>query len=161
MRVMDRTWVLPHTGGYLLMPAALWSKISVFTRGVEAETEAGGLLIGCYRGPHVEITEITTPFRGDKRSKYSFYRRDPEHNEILRGAWQKSGSTATMLGEWHTHQTGFPTPSPIDTSGWSNLTNVFKQSMCFIILGSRGHWAGIKLGTEPQAPPLEAMPLFE
>ena len=52
-------------------------RIDRYLRVPENATEAGGILIGCYRGPHIEITECSEPLRRDRRARLRFDREDP------------------------------------------------------------------------------------
>ena len=108
-----------------------------------AEPKAGGIFIGRYRGPHLEIVEISEPLDGDVRTRTSFHRRDPGHADLAVHAWRRSGQTDTFVGEWHSHPISVPLPSLVDTQSWHRLTKATGLNMFFLILGSAGHWAGV------------------
>jgi hypothetical protein len=61
--------------------------------------EDGGILIGNYRGPHLEITSFTRSAPGDERQCYSFMRQDSAHQKIATKAWRESRETTTFIGE--------------------------------------------------------------
>lgn len=105
-----------------------------------AQPESGGILIGCYRGPHMEINEYTKPAQKDIRHPYSFIKQDPRHQRAATRAWRASGSKDTYVGEWHTHPLGGPTPSRIDTRTWRDLVTATKRMMIFVIIAPDG-WA--------------------
>lgn len=117
--------------------------MSHYTRGSERAREAGGIFLGSYRGPHIEITAITEPLPGDRRARHVFNRRDPGHRAAAKSAWEKSGRTKTFTGEWHTHPEEVPTPSAVDLSTWKSLMNRSKDPLAFIILGWSRNWYGI------------------
>lgn len=102
--------------------------------------EDGGILIGSYRGPHLEIVSFTRSAPGDERKRYSFVRQDEVHQATATDAWRKSGETATFIGEWHTHPYGAPEPSGIDTGSWFDLAKNAGSSMAFAVVAP-GQWA--------------------
>lgn len=122
-------------------------KIDHYSRAPENMTEAGGILIGRYRGPHIEITECSEPLRGDRRSRLRFDRDDPGHQDLAKRRWKESGRILTFVGEWHTHPENFPTPSSIDLNTWRAVTrkNVVGTTV-FLIRGYIGWWAGLASG---------------
>lgn len=114
-----------------------------YTTGTERESEAGGIFLGNYRGPHIEITDVTEPLRKDVRAKYRFDRKDPGHQLAAKSAWEISMKTTTFTGEWHTHPEDVPTPSSIDLRTWKSLTANSIAPLVFIILGWSDNWYGI------------------
>jgi integrative and conjugative element protein (TIGR02256 family) len=124
--------------------ATVLDKIDHYSRAPENMTEAGGILIGCYRGSHIEITECSGPLRCDSRSKLRFDRDDPGHQELAKMRWKESGRVLTFVGEWHTHPEPSPTPSSIDLKTWREVAR--KNSMAstvFLIKGYDDWWAGL------------------
>ncbi|RYY17786.1 MAG: hypothetical protein EON55_01285 [Alphaproteobacteria bacterium] len=83
--------------------------------------ETGGFLIGTRRGPHIEVTELTTQGRGDRSTSTTFERLCPSHRERIHSAWRSSGATETMVGDWHSHPVGSSRPSGTDRSAWRSL----------------------------------------
>lgn len=73
--------------------------IVVFSGCSENTREAGGILLGFYRGPHVQITHCTSPFPGDRRFWNLFDRNDPEHQSEAVRRWRDSGRTMAYVGE--------------------------------------------------------------
>jgi integrative and conjugative element protein (TIGR02256 family) len=121
---MRERYVILHCGQccFVLMAERVERAMSAFVTENEITLEAGGILIGSYRGPHIEISDCTTPLSGDIRKPYLFDRRDPGHQAAALRAWRASGKTATFIGEWHTHPQDDPAPSGIDlrTGGQSS-----------------------------------------
>ncbi|MDP2560765.1 Mov34/MPN/PAD-1 family protein [Psychrobium sp. 1_MG-2023] len=104
------------------------------------QAESGGILIGEYRGEHINIVEATEPSRGDRRSRYRFFRRSERHQTLATKAWNESGTTKTFIGDWHTHAEDHPSPSSIDTKDWRRKFQ--KRPMVVIIQGRISRWYG-------------------
>lgn len=112
-----------------------------FERAVKncfAKAEVGGILLGSYRGPHIEIVDLTEPGSGDISSTFSFNRRDKCHQAAAMRAWTESLGTVTYLGEWHTHPAGGPHPSAVDLENWHAVANQVQNAMLFIIASPKG-----------------------
>lgn len=105
-----------------------------------AQMESGGILIGCYRGPHIEVTGFTKPATKDLRQAYRFIKQDPKHQRVATRAWLQSGGKDTYVGEWHSHPIGRPQASAIDLSTWRDLMAVTRRVMIFVIVSPAG-WA--------------------
>ncbi|MFV2054809.1 MAG: Mov34/MPN/PAD-1 family protein [Thiohalomonadales bacterium] len=104
------------------------------------QTEAGGILIGYRRPPHIHVVCCTTPFAKDRRSQFSFLRCDPKHGLIARHNWEKTNGQAYYLGEWHTHPVGNPSASSVDLGEWKKLINSrLGPRLLFVIVG-RSQW---------------------
>lgn len=116
--------------------------ITEYTSVKERATEAGGILIGSYRGPHVEVVTCTTPFSDDIRRRYLFDRRDPKHQAAALSAWQSSGRTETFVGEWHTHPENHPSPSRRDLKTWHEIMSKNPLPQVFVVVG----WESIMFG---------------
>jgi len=106
------------SGGYVLLRAQVFEVLSTYKQ-TESKSEAGGILVGCYRGDHIEIIDASVPFPTDKRSRYHFNRHKKGHQEFAEQAWSASDRTMTYVGEWHTHPELVPSPSPQDIASWS------------------------------------------
>lgn len=102
------------------------------------EPELGGILMGSYRGPHIEVTGYTTPGRKDIRRKNLFIRTDERHQTTALSAWRESHATRTFIGEWHTHPSGYPTPSIIDRKTWCRLSVQVATPCVFVIISPKG-----------------------
>lgn len=101
--------------------------------------EDGGILLGRYRGPHIEVLDFTRSGAKDKRRPFSFTRQDPKHQKHAIKAWGGSSQTTTFIGEWHTHPSGPPTPSGIDTESWRGLVKAAREPMVFVVVAP-GQW---------------------
>ena len=113
--------------------------------------EAGGVLMGRHiRGTRdVVVDSVTTPMRGDRRSRFSFHRSQRPHQRALNGAWESSQGTCVYLGEWHTHPEPYPTPSSIDLADWRKRLRhdvVDSESLFFVIVGQElcAAWEGFR-----------------
>lgn len=105
--------------------------------------ETGGILLGSYRGDHIEVSGYTTPYPRDRRSFALFDRIDPLHQSTAMRTWQQSAGTDTYIGEWHTHPQALPTPSWLDRRTWKKLMRKAHAPMIFAIGGWSGFWWGI------------------
>ncbi|MEG3694583.1 Mov34/MPN/PAD-1 family protein [Vibrio coralliirubri] len=106
-----------------------------------SQPESGGILIGEYRGPHLNIVALTTPADGDLQSRFRFFRRSKSHQLIASKTWKDSNSTQTFLGDWHTHAEDHPSPSTIDKLDWGR--KLPDRKMIVIIQGRSSRWYGI------------------
>jgi len=86
-------------GRLVMLAEDVTRAISRFTRYPESDLEAGGLVLGNYRGPHVEILKCTTPMPADVRTRFGFVRQDPGHQQAATADWRKSGGTVNFVGE--------------------------------------------------------------
>jgi integrative and conjugative element protein (TIGR02256 family) len=119
-------------------------QIQRFTRPPEADLEAGGILLGSYRGPHVEILQCTTPMRKDARTRFGFVRRDPGHQRAADTAWRASGRTVNFVGEWHTHPEDRPRPSNVDRNTWTEqMRKRQHDALVFLIAGRVGFYCDL------------------
>lgn len=107
--------------------------------GCAAKPEAGGILLGAYRGADVEVTGRTDPGPGDERQLSSFTRSDPLHDVANRTAWNASGGTVSYVGEWHTHPWGGVQPSSTDTTTWRSEAKRCGRPMVFALVAP-GEW---------------------
>lgn len=101
--------------------------------------EVGGVLLGCYRGPHIHIQDATRPQARDRFSFASFVRDSFGHQSLAARAWRRSGGITTYVGEWHSHPEGVPTPSSIDRASWNQKVSEQCRDLVFLIQG----WNGI------------------
>lgn len=119
----------------VLIPSTIADQLNQFQQTRLQDLEAGGLLLGLRRGPHIEIIRITTPLQNDIRTRRSFHRRDLGHFQLADQLWMESQHTIGYVGEWHTHPEPHPTPSFIDTSEWQRVMRTEKRSTIFLIVG--------------------------
>lgn len=104
------------------------------------KNERGGILIGSLRSPHIEILTFTDVGPLDQSMPFRFVRQDPKHQMRATKAWKDSDERQTFLGEWHTHPSGAPVPSCIDTASWQKLAQKQRMQMVFIVVAP-GEWS--------------------
>lgn len=126
----------------VLIPSAIVDQLNQFQQTGLQDLEAGGLLLGLRRGPHIEIVRITSPLQGDIRTRTSFHRRDLGHFELADRLWMDSQYTVGYVGEWHTHPEPLPIPSSIDTAEWRRVMRIEKRSTIFLVVGTRNWFVG-------------------
>lgn len=142
----------------MVAPVVL-ATVNIFLIGRERRTEAGGILIGSYRGQHVEVVSCTVPMPRDIRRRYSFDRRDPGHQAAALAAWHASDRTETFVGEWHTHPEPHPTPSGRDRTTWSGIVTKITNPVVFMIGGWESSWWGVgEHGGIVRAMPVDSNP---
>ncbi|MEH0668244.1 Mov34/MPN/PAD-1 family protein [Vibrio owensii] len=105
------------------------------------QPESGGILIGEYRGPHLNVIKVTTPNDGDIQSRFRFFRRSKQHQSIASKIWKESNETQTFIGDWHTHPEDHPRPSSIDITDWKRKLG--NRKMVVIIQGRVSRWYGV------------------
>lgn len=138
----DLTWTNPFGGGYILLHHCVLEKIGRYRQLASGSREAGGLLLGYRRGPHLEIVDASVPFPRDRRRRTFFDRCDPGHEKYMLKHWTHSGKTMDYLGEWHTHPEASPRPSYLDISEWRSVLRRARPPMAFVILGTSEMWIG-------------------
>lgn len=131
-------------GRLVMLADAVAKAISRFTELPEANCEAGGVLLGRYRGPHIEILSCTTPLPDDLRNRFGFARQDKGHQTLAIKEWLESGGSISFVGEWHTHPERHPTPSWVDRRSWKKQMRKHKPDpMVFVIAGSATTYCGL------------------
>jgi len=98
--------------------------------------ETGGFLLGMRRGRHIEITHATVQGPEDEATPFSFERRDRAHRDHAVAIWERAGGTVGLVGDWHTHPSGPPTPSATDRSAWKELAATIGCDTIGIILAT-------------------------
>lgn len=132
-----------HQNGFILVRHKIIRTIKLLARKGGIKTETGGILLGCYRPPHIDVTSLTTIQKQDQASKFGFFRKDRSHNRIALYKWKRSRGYVNYIGEWHTHPERHPKPSSIDIAEWRKLLRKEKRDMIFIIGGFKSEWIGI------------------
>jgi integrative and conjugative element protein (TIGR02256 family) len=120
---------------FVLVETEVLEVIERWTERGHASREAGGILIGSYRGDHIQVTDCTSPLAADRRSRFRFHRRDHGHQAAAFRAWTASGGTDTFVGEWHTHPELIPTPSQLDLRTWTAITSRSIHPFIFAVGG--------------------------
>lgn len=85
--------------------------------------EAGGIIIGRenIENGNLIIEYITQPYKKDKRTRYSFYRKDARHINFYNELYQKYNGIYAYVGEWHTHPEDYPNYSGVDIKNWKEI----------------------------------------
>lgn len=117
-----------------------------YRQDLNDKAEAGGILLGYRKGPHLHIVEITVPQLTDRRRRFRFDRSAQHHQQIALEQWNASEKTMDYLGEWHTHPEINPSPSGIDINEWTKITKRQTKPMVFMNLGMTGTiWLGLSV----------------
>ena len=130
---------------YILVHDRVVEKMAAWLDPPTGFKEAGGIFIGSYRGPHLEIVDCTTPLPADVRKRTLFDRRDGGHQTAALAAWKRSEGTETFVGEWHTHPESSPRYSGTDWRTWSGLIRKAPDPLVFAIAGWATWWWSIGL----------------
>lgn len=133
----------PLGEGRILIEGEVLAALDVYRQHKMADSEAGGLLLGYRRGPHLHITTCTRPFPTDKRTRTSFKRACAGHAEIANERWRTSEERMDYLGEWHSHPEAKASPSGIDLREWHKLLRNRSEALVFLIVGIDEDWYGI------------------
>lgn len=129
--------------GLVLIEGSVLSVIARYRQLTRHAPEAGGILLGCRRGAHLHVTQLTVPGPKDVATRVSFERKDRCHQQQALRAWEQSGHTVDYLGEWHTHPERSPTPSPTDRRAWAEILQKRNEPHAFLIAGTEVVlWAG-------------------
>lgn len=95
--------------------------------------ETGGFLLGKRRGHHLEVTGVTEQQAQDIATAYTFERRDPAHAHVIEAEWRRSRALITVIGDWHSHPSGFGNPSGTDKKAWRTLARAVAQPVIGLI----------------------------
>jgi integrative and conjugative element protein (TIGR02256 family) len=114
-------WRSPDGGPCLVIQDGVLEVFEKYVQNNFFSLEAGGILLGYVREPHLEILEASEPTRWDKRLRCFFDRSAQGHHEVAQRASAESRGLVRYIGEWHTHPEDYPTPSTVDRYGWVNL----------------------------------------
>jgi integrative and conjugative element protein (TIGR02256 family) len=112
----------------------LRERISLLAGASHDGRETGGILLG--HGPNpaglIEVAHVGDP-GPDAERRSDFFLRDLQHSRRLAAqAWLADGSD--WIGEWHTHPTGGPRPSPRDLRTYSQILTVTPALEVFLSL---------------------------
>jgi integrative and conjugative element protein (TIGR02256 family) len=86
------------------------------------------------RGRHIEITDATVQGPEDEATRFSFERRDRAHQDRAVAIWEETSGTVGLVGDWHTHPFGPPSPSGTDRAAWRVLAGSVGHGVVGIIL---------------------------
>jgi integrative and conjugative element protein (TIGR02256 family) len=137
-----------EVGANILIETRVIDQLQGWRQIVSSSAEAGGILLGFRRAHHLHVIEATSPASADKRSRFSFWRRDAEHQTRATRGWIRTSGTLDYLGEWHTHPEDIPRPSSIDRQQWQIICNSTTEAMAFVIVGRADWWVGVGLGPD-------------
>lgn len=130
--------------GYLLIDEKVLTTINRYRQLSDNSLEAGGILLGYRRDPHVEVTSVTEPGALDIRTRTRFERKDPVHQQIAAQLWEKD-PYIHYLGEWHTHPEPYPSPSSLDQREWRILGKSYHpEKLIMLIQGYDDCWLGMQ-----------------
>jgi len=121
----------------ILIPQSLLAAIETQSSKKHPD-EAGGFLLGVFKGEAIEVRRLTGPYSKDRATRTRYVRNDPRHKAVAIAEWLKSGKVCTLVGDWHSHPNGSFTPSSIDTNTWSKMSKVQSRNMVGIIKGKSG-----------------------
>jgi integrative and conjugative element protein (TIGR02256 family) len=141
----------PLCNGQVLIEGEVLKTLDTYRQHKSSDAEAGGLLLGFRRGPHLHVTACTQPFPADGRTRTSFKRACAGHAEIAYKRWRTSQERMDYLGEWHSHPEAKAYPSGIDLREWRKLLGDRHDALFFLIVGIDEHWygAGMRSRIEP------------
>jgi integrative and conjugative element protein (TIGR02256 family) len=142
----------PLCDGQVLIEGEVLRALGTYRQLNSSDAEAGGLLLGFRRGPHLHVTACTQPFPADKRTRTSFKRTCAGHAEIAYQRWCASQERMDYLGEWHSHPEATASPSGIDLREWQKLLRDRRDALVFLIVGIDRYWHGI--GMQSRIEPL-------
>lgn len=133
------SWATADKSRLLHFSTGTLETFSQHIQSIDADREAGGLLLGSVHGVHLHIEQATIPTVWDKRFRYLFERMPFGHDAIALSRWTSSQGTVRYLGEWHTHPEDHPHPSGLDRSEWCRLsaTRQDKRPMLAVIVGRK------------------------
>lgn len=102
--------------------------------------ENGGILLGKYNKKNNTyiITNVSTTNSKDRKGKNFFIRSKKRAQIIIDKLWRDSKGEINYLGEWHTHDEKYPTPSWIDQKLVKQMIknkNIEIKNVFMLILG--------------------------
>lgn len=106
-------------------------ELSKWLQSNSALPESGGYILGYQHRQTGNITLefVTSPHRGDMRSRIRCVIKDIFHGEILRNAQLRN---SYYMGVWHTHPQLSPKPSSIDLQDWEQSLRSEKTGSNYI-----------------------------
>ena len=129
----------------LLIEPKVLQRLITFRQLDTSAPEAGGILLGYRRGPHIHVSDVTVPTKRDVQRRFAFFRHATDHQRVATRRWKQSGETMDYVGEWHTHPEDDPSPSGIDLQHWREIASVAPRPMIFLIVGRQSNWCGVGL----------------
>lgn len=137
---------MPRSQGRVLFESRISAVVDTYRQITAAAPEAGGILLGFRRPPHLHITDLTEPLPTDERTRGWFRRNRQGHAHAALRHWERTHRTGDYLGEWHTHPEDWPKPSDKDLHEWRILLCKQQCVLVFLIVGRKGRWVGVGSG---------------
>lgn len=97
--------------------AAAWDTIRQEVAAGPSRLETGGILLGHDFGDVLQVTIAGDPGPNSQRGRDTFLRDRDHAARLAAAAWESD--RATWIGDWHTHPTTPPVPSPIDLASYA------------------------------------------
>jgi len=101
--------------------------------------EMGGICFGLVNKDKIIITELVGMLKDDISEVNGFVRNScKEYNKIIAKKWKHSDGLINYVGEWHTHNEDYPTPSNIDNKLLNDIqeyTNRIGYKPIVLIIG--------------------------
>ena len=120
----------------------VFEKMKSFIQDEKYKPEAGGILIGHYlEDNNYSITDVSSPSKLDKSSRFNFTRSKNNAQKIINKIFKDSKGKKIYLGEWHTHPEDYPTPSGLDKKSILEQIrgNILNSEIIFmLIIGRKG-----------------------
>lgn len=133
----------PFVRAWVLIEDVVLARVAEFRQATQAAREAGGILLGFRRGPHLHVAGLSTPMAADRRARHSFHRHAAGHARFATRSWRRSGGRCDYVGEWHTHPDPAPAPSAMDLREWRLILRRRAEPMVLLICGTDGIWLGV------------------
>lgn len=148
MKSTARLLVKADEGTSLVVSTEALSRLIELRQLESHMPESGGLLLGRLFGNGNEsaVEQVTVPGKGDKQSRFGFFRSN-HHQRAAEKYWRQTNGEGTYLGLWHTHPEPIPNPSGVDMDDWRRALkkDVYHgKGLLFAIVGTRmmGFWYG-------------------
>lgn len=126
-------------GKKLILAESALKVMIEYRQELAQQPESGGVLLGRHllESEDVVVDEVTIPSKGDKRSRFGFFR-STQHNSVAQQRWTESCGKVDYLGLWHTHPENDPAPSYEDLQDWANAARKDTyggEHLFFLIVG--------------------------
>ena len=127
---------LPNGKTVDLLSEAL-NKMIQWKQDDNQKTESCGFILGYKNSEtgNITLSDITTPQKGDYRSRCFCKLKDKLHFELIKRNIEKKNF---YMGVWHTHPENTPSPSFIDYRDWNEILekdSTGSEFAFFIIIG--------------------------
>ncbi len=122
---------LPNTGGVLEISAGVLETLTRYRQTSGRTLEAGGQLFARFSGRRVILEEATTPGRGDRRTRFSFWPSRLRERREIRSRFLKG---LHYVGDWHTHAQNRPEPSELDLESMADCFTKSRHELIEFVL---------------------------